>query len=195
MANVAVSNLTNSLTGAATAVGDFYLVDDISVPETKKQTAAELALMVALQVAPNQLKLATASLDMNTQKILNVVNPTSPQEAATKNYVDSYAAVADLIVFNRQTASYTLVLSDRSDMVEMNVASANNLTVPTNATVPFPIGTSIAVSQYGAGATTIVPAGGVTLRSRGADLTLAGQYAVVTLIKVGTDEWYVTGDL
>lgn len=99
-------------------------------------------------------------------------------------------------IFNRQTASYTLVLTDKDDTtVEMNVASANNLTVPTNASVAFPIGTRIKIAQYGAGQTSIVASGGVTLRSSGNKLKVAAQYDVVTLEKVGADEWYLYGNL
>jgi len=98
-------------------------------------------------------------------------------------------------IFNRQTASYTLVLTDQNDIVEMNVASANNLTIPLNSSVAFPIGTEIAVLQYGAGQTTIVATVGVTLRSKANALKISGQYAGCTLVKVGTDEWYVIGDL
>ena len=98
-------------------------------------------------------------------------------------------------IFNRQTASYTLVLTDQNDIVEMNVASANNLTIPLNSSVAFPIGTEIQVLQYGAGQTTIVATSGVTTRSKSGQLKIANQYTGVTLVKVGTDEWYVIGNL
>lgn len=97
--------------------------------------------------------------------------------------------------FNRQTASYTLVLSDRGKIVEMNVAGANNLTVPLNSSVAYPIGTEIQIMQYGAGQTTIVATGGVTLRSKSGQLKIGNQYTGVTLVKVGTDEWYVIGNV
>jgi hypothetical protein len=99
------------------------------------------------------------------------------------------------ITTNRQTASYTLVLSDANKLVEMNVATANTLTVPTNASVAFPIGTQILISQYGAGACTVTAASGVTLRSESAKLKTNGQYSGATLVKIATDEWYVFGNL
>jgi hypothetical protein len=77
----------------------------------------------------------------------------------------------------------------------MNVGSANNLTVPLNSSVVFPIGTEIQVLQYGAGQTTIVATSGVTLRSKSGQLKIGDQYTGVTLVKVGTDEWYVIGNL
>jgi hypothetical protein len=100
-----------------------------------------------------------------------------------------------LVTTNRQAASYTLVLGDANKLVEMNVATANNLTVPLNSTVAYSVGTQILISQYGAGQTTVVATGGVTIRSNGGKLKLSGQYSGATLIKIATDEWYCFGDL
>jgi hypothetical protein len=99
------------------------------------------------------------------------------------------------VTANRQTASYGLVLADAGKVVEMSVASANNLTVPLNATQAFAVGTVVEVMQYGAGQTTIVATGGVTLRSSGGKLKLAAQYASASLRKIATDEWSVIGEL
>ena len=100
-----------------------------------------------------------------------------------------------LITTNRQTASYTLVLSDADKLVETNVASANNLTVPLNSSVAFSTGTQILLAQYGAGQTTIVATSGVTIRSNGGKLKLNAQYSGATLIKIDTNEWYLFGDI
>jgi hypothetical protein len=100
-----------------------------------------------------------------------------------------------LITANRQTASYTLVLSDADKLVETNVASANNLTVPLNSSVAFPTGTQILLAQYGAGQTTVVATSGVTIRSNGGKLKLNVQYSGATLIKIDTNEWYLFGDI
>jgi hypothetical protein len=64
-----------------------------------------------------------------------------------------------------------------------------------DSSVAFPIGTTLDIIQYGAGQTTIVATGGVTLRSKGAALKLTGQYSGATLYKRGTDEWVIIGDL
>ena len=92
---------------------------------------------------------------------------------------------------NIQTGSYTLVLTDKAKEVRMNVAGSNNLTIPLNATVAFPTGTLIVLTQYGAGATTVVATGGVTIRSSSGNLLSPGQYSPMILRKIGTDEWYL----
>lgn len=92
------------------------------------------------------------------------------------------------------TAAYTLALSDAGKYLRINSASNLNLTIPLNATVAFPTGTVIQVRQVGAGQVTIVAAGGVTLNSA-ETLKLRKAGSTVSLIKVATDEWDVTGDL
>jgi hypothetical protein len=101
----------------------------------------------------------------------------------------------ETVTTNRQTASYSLVLLDRGKLVEMNVASANNLTVPLDSAIAFPVGTKIDISQYGAGQTTVVATGGVTVRSAAGALKLAAQYSGATLVKIATNEWYLFGDI
>jgi len=100
-----------------------------------------------------------------------------------------------LITQNAQIVSYTLVLTDGDRIVTMSNASANNLTIPLNATVAFPIGTQIIISQFGAGQTTFVPTVGVTLNSSLTARKLANQFATATLIKLGTDTWLLSGNI
>jgi len=96
--------------------------------------------------------------------------------------------------FNPQTASYSLVLTDAGKIVEMNVGSANDLTVPLDSSVAFPVGTNITILQTGAGQTTIVATGGVTINST-PGLKLRAQWSSATLIKRATDTWVAIGDL
>lgn len=99
------------------------------------------------------------------------------------------------IIFDKKATSYTLVLGDAYKLIEMEVTSANTLTIPTNTSVAFPLGTQILVSQLGTGQTTITPAVGVTLRSSGGKTKTSAQYSMCTLIKRGTNEWYLSGDI
>lgn len=95
----------------------------------------------------------------------------------------------------QQTASYVLVLSDAAKCVEMNVGSANTLTIPPNSSTPFSIGTQILVLQSGAGQTTLTPGSGVTINSVDSKLKLNKQWSSAVLIKRGTDTWAAMGDL
>ena len=94
-----------------------------------------------------------------------------------------------------QTASYTLAVTDGNKLVEMGVGTANNLTVPPNSSVAFPVGTQILVVQTGAGQTTLVAGSGVTINSKDGNLKLSAQWCAATLIKRATDTWVAIGDL
>jgi hypothetical protein len=99
---------------------------------------------------------------------------------------------------NNQTGTtYTLVLTDADNKtVWMNNASANTLTVPTNASVAFPVGTKINVMMEGAGTTTIDGDTGVTVNGvSGGAVAINTQNQGATLTKRATDTWIVTGDI
>ena len=96
---------------------------------------------------------------------------------------------------NEQTASYVLALSDGFGIVEMNVGSANTLTVPPDADAPFPIGTQIIVLQTGTGQTTLTPGSGVAINSRLGSLGIAFQFSGATLLKRAANTWIAVGDL
>jgi hypothetical protein len=131
--------------------------------------------------------------DVGLGNVDNTSDANKPVSTATQTALD--AKTNKLIVTNRQTASYTLVLGDADKLVEVNNASANNLTIPLNSSVAFATGTQILLAQYGAGQTTIVATSGVTIRSNGAKLKLNAQYSGATLIKIAENEWYLFGDI
>jgi hypothetical protein len=104
------------------------------------------------------------------------------------------------LAFDAETASYTAVLANNGQVVTMDNSSANNFSIPTNASVAFPIGTQINVLQIGTGQTTIqaVTSGTTTIQSTGAAPAapkLRARYSAATCLKAGTDLWYVFGDI
>jgi len=76
----------------------------------------------------------------------------------------------------------------------MGKATAQTLTVPTNATVAWPVGTSISILQTGAGQVTVAGAVGVTINAT-PGLKLRAQWSSATLLKRATDTWVLFGDL
>jgi len=105
-------------------------------------------------------------------------------------------ATSQALTLNAQTGtSYTYVLSDAGKFVTFNNASAIGSVIPTNASVPFPIGTQINILQLGAGAVAVGVSAGVTAVSQGSKFRTNGQYAAATLIKIATDTWVVIGNL
>lgn len=110
------------------------------------------------------------------------------------NFIEVYAGIGAGVITETTTAR-TAAIGDAGAYIRFTNGSATNFTIPANATVPFVIGTVIQGIQAGAGALSLVAAGTVTINSRGADLTLAGQYGVFSIKKVATNEWDLTGDL
>jgi len=93
-----------------------------------------------------------------------------------------------------QTGSYTAVLADAGKIVEMSVASANNLTIPPDSTSNFGVGSQITILQTGTGQTTIVAGSGVTVNGT-PGLKLRAQWSSATLIKRSANNWVALGDL
>lgn len=103
--------------------------------------------------------------------------------------------VPSLTAINQQTGgSYITVLSDRDKLVEVANASEVTVTIPTNASVAYPVGTSIDILQTGDGQVTITGADGVTVNAT-PGLKLRTQWSSATLFKRATDTWVVFGDL
>jgi hypothetical protein len=105
------------------------------------------------------------------------------------------------VALNDQTATYTAVLTDnRNKLVRMNVSTANDFQIPTDANVNFPIGSVINVTQLGTGATTIkaVTPGTTTIVSTGAVAAspqLRARYSAASCIKTAANSWLVLGDI
>ena len=97
--------------------------------------------------------------------------------------------------------TYTFILTDaNNELITASNASAQTYSIPTNASVAFPIGSQINIIQIGAGQVTInaVTSGTTTVLSNGGTAAapkLRTQYSSATLVKVATDAWYVIGDI
>ena len=112
-------------------------------------------------------------------------------------YVQTTGATGAVPVqtFNNQTASYTLVLGDASNIVTVNSSSATTLTVPPHSSVAFPTATRIDLVQLGSGQVTIAPGSGVTI-SATPGLKLASQNSSASLLNLsGSDTWLLVGSL
>jgi hypothetical protein len=130
---------------------------------------------------------------------LVVIDPTADRTI----YLPDSSGTLDLkdISFNSQSGTtYTFVLSDSGKMIKASNASAQTYSIPTNASVAFPIGTQIHLIQTGSAQITVqaVTSGTTTILSTATTQNTPKtrvQYASVTCIKSDTDEWYVIGDI
>ena len=97
----------------------------------------------------------------------------------------------------QKTGSYTLsALTERDDLIEMGSSSALTLSIPTDATLNFPIGTSLDILQTGTGQVTIAAVTpGTTTVNATPGLKLRTQWSSATLFKRAANTWVVFGDL
>lgn len=95
---------------------------------------------------------------------------------------------------NAQTGTtYTAVLTDDHKIITMSNAAANTLTVPTNASVAFPVGAKLSIWMAGAGVTTVTGDTGVTINGVSAGSGDLAQYGACSIVKTATDTWLAVG--
>ena len=95
----------------------------------------------------------------------------------------------------QKTASYSLSqLTHRDSMIEVSSASGTTITIPAEASVNYPIGTTIDILQTNTGQVTIAGAAGVTVNAT-PGLKLRTRWSSATLMKRAADTWVVYGDL
>lgn len=136
-----------------------------------------------------------ASSAVTSTKIVASVSLTTPViGAATGTSLNTTGNVISHIAPAPIVGNYTLILTDDGTIIEKNDASTATVTIPTNASVAFPVGTQIVFIQTNTGQTVIAGAAGVTVNGT-PGLKLRAQYSSAVCIKRATDTWILLGDL
>ncbi len=138
---------------------------------------------------------ANGTAEINTYYAVNVLCTVAGKTFAATELQRIYTEMSESDITTQTGTTYTLVLTDANKVIQFTNAGSITLTIPTNATVQFPIGTLIELHQTGTGTVVVTAAGGVTLLSRASLVSLAGQEAVAAIRKVATNTWRLTGDI
>ena len=153
-------------------------------------------------VGGKKISECTAATEINNADLFPLVQGStnkyslwSTVKSVLKTYFDGlYTPKGKVVGINDQTGTtYTLVLADAGKYVRCTNESAIALTVPTNASVNYDTGTVITIEQGGAGVITVAGDTDVTVNGYDSGLSTAGQYAVIQLLKTGSDEWTCIG--
>jgi hypothetical protein len=148
----------------------------------------------------NPISFSTAAPTLLTTRLLGAVEWDNQQLYITSSTqfsaLNRNAIATATVLINAQTGtSYTPGLADAGKLITASNAAAISLTIPTDATVDFPVGTQLIVMQLAAGQVTVsaVTPGTTAVNSKNGTKT-SGQYAVISLIKVAANSWVVGGD-
>ena len=102
--------------------------------------------------------------------------------------------VPSITPITEKTAAYTLSNTDERDtIIEVNSGSAVTLTIPEDATVDFPVGSTLDIIQTGTGQVTIAGSGSAVVNGT-PGTKLRTQWSSVTLLKRAANSWLVFGD-
>lgn len=146
---------------------------------------------------PNKATITSTILDGNLIKVYDGATQRS-MAIAPADQVDGstlYAAKHPTITPKVDSYEINYASDDDGTIITMTNAGATNLTIPLNATDAFQVGTQITLICLGTGSTTIVATGGVTTVIGDGRTLVVTVKGIVTLVKIGTDTWYIAGDL
>jgi len=188
-----------AVTKTSIGLGNVDNTADASKPvSTAQSTAIATAKAEAIADATSQVN----ALLTGAPAALNTLDELAAALGDDANFAASVTTslglkVDSLTPISQKTASYTLSsLTERDDLIEMGSASALTLSIPTDATLDFPIGTSIDILQTGAGQVTIAAVTpGTTTVNATPGLKLRTTWSSATLFKRAANTWVVFGDL
>lgn len=171
---------------------DYNTTNSTAITLTANAISGEVVQVIAWTGSINSTNVNAQFAWTNTHSFSNTI---------AFNGAITSASLADAVGYkglpqNQQTSAYTLVLADMGKHIYATAANFA-ITVPANATTAFPIGAAITIvvedQQH-----TVAPAANVTLVLAGTGAATTGtrtlaQGAVATLLKVGTNRWYISG--
>jgi len=104
----------------------------------------------------------------------------------------------DIPQLSTGNANITLSSTDSGKHYLSTTAAANIIYLPTNAAIPLSLGAVITVVVQGTGSVQIVANSGVTLymggnATSGSNIRTISSYGVASVLKTGTDTWFING--
>jgi hypothetical protein len=91
--------------------------------------------------------------------------------------------------------AYTPGTAQVGQLITLDNAAGETITIPANATTAFAIGDQLNFMNVATGTATFVAGGTAVIRSAGSKLKLTTQYAVCTVLKIDTDAWVMVGNV
>ena len=176
------ANIRLTTLGAATTNSAFIATGDATAGASGNITIQT----GAATTTRGTITLNGSAISANATKIGSVADPTLPQDAATKNYVDLHAGVV-----TAKTATYTALISD-------NYIDADATTAAFTVTL-YPVATnsgrSITITKIDASANAVTVKANAAETINGSNTAvLSARYETITLYCDGTT-WYIQKDV
>jgi len=194
---LALKSEVAAVTATSLGLGNVTNTSDANKPvSTAQASAIATAKSEAIADATAQVNAVIAA----APAALNTLDELAAALGDDANYATTVTTalagkVPSATPISQKTASYTLSsINEKDSMIEMNSDSATTVTIPTDAAVAFPVGTSLDVLRVGAGAVDVAAASGVTVNAT-PGLKLRSQWSSATLIKRAANTWVLVGDL
>lgn len=186
-----LSNTSNAITSAA---GSVTYVQDSQISSAAGAPTARVAMSGFWSVKNTIFDRANSVLGTNLGTVarsdsIDVIGNISGN---TAGFALGYRDIPQVAV----AANATFALTDAGKHYYNTTAANFTLTVPNNSSVAFNTGSAITVVNQSANTLTIAQGTGVTMYMTGnatAGNRTLGSYGMATLMKVGTDTWFVSG--
>lgn len=109
--------------------------------------------------------------------------------SAMQTIATGFDTAVAIPTYNNQTGTtYTFVLADAAKVVSSNNASGVTFTIPPQSSVTWAAGTTLTVTNLGAGTLTIAGGAGVTVTNSSSTVA---QYGSASIIRTASDAWTV----
>lgn len=186
-----ISNTSNAIT---TSAGSVTYVQDSQISSAAGAPTARVAMSGFWSVKNTIFDRANSVLGTNLGTVarsdsIDVIGNISGN---TAGFALGYRDIPQVSV----AANATFALTDAGKHYYNTTAANFTLIVPNNSSVAFSTGSAITVVNQSANTLTIAQGTGVTMYMTGnatAGNRTLGSYGMATLMKVGTDTWFVSG--
>ena len=194
---LALKSEVAAVTPATLGLGNVTNTSDANKPvSTAQATAIATAKSEAIADATAQVTAVIASapgaLDTLDELAAALGDDANFASTVTTSLAGKVASYTPIIA---KTANYALSnLNERDSLIEVNSTDPVTITIPLDATVNYPVGTSLDILGTNTGLITIAGDTGVVVNAT-PGLKLRAQWSSATLFKRGADSWVVYGDL
>jgi hypothetical protein len=184
---------TQIIAGEVTAASISLSNDETMAAEstTKAPTERAVKLFVEALIAAIEMPEPTPPTTV-TSNDTDFVPVNTADGVATINVSN----LARKLTVKNITTNYTALLADVEKLITVTAASGVTITLPSNSTAAFPIGSQLHFVAVSTGLPTFAAGAGATVTKPASKTLVAAETAVVvTALKISTDGWLLIGAL